>query len=102
MTEIAKLVDQQHAHLAVLKQIILKEKGALVDQNADLLLSLADQKSKCLQALKANDDFLANHSDKSLLTEQAELSAKMAVVKEALIECKDLNAQNARDRKSVV
>lgn len=37
MTEIAKLVDQQHAHLAVLKQIILKEKGALVDQNADLL-----------------------------------------------------------------
>jgi len=83
MTEIAKLVDQQHAHLAVLKQIILKEKGAL------------EQKSKCLQALKANDDFLANHSDKSLLTEQAELSAKMAVVKEALIECKDLNAQNA-------
>ena len=39
MTEIAKLVDLQHAHLAVLKQIILKEKGALVDQNADLLLS---------------------------------------------------------------
>ncbi|BDA59851.1 flagellar protein FlgN [Shewanella xiamenensis] len=95
MTEIAKLVDQQHAHLAVLKQIILKETGALVDQNADLLLSLAEKKSKCLQALKANDDFLANHSDKSLLTEQAELSAKMAVVKEALIECKDLNAQNA-------
>lgn len=30
MTEVAKLVDQQHAHLAVLKQIILKEKGALL------------------------------------------------------------------------
>jgi len=92
MTEIAKLVDQQHAHLAVLKQIILKEKGALVDQNADLLLSLAEQK---LQALKANDDLLASHSDKALLTEQVELSDKMAVVKEALAECKDLNAQNA-------
>ncbi|MFV0595728.1 flagella synthesis protein FlgN [Shewanella sp.] len=95
MTEIAKLVDQQHAHLAALKQIILKEKGALVDQNADLLLSLADQKSKCLRELKANDDLLANHSDKSLLTEQVELSHKMAAVKEALAECKDLNAQNA-------
>lgn len=95
MTEIAKLVDQQHAHLAVLKQIILKEKGALVDQNADLLLSLAEQKSTCLQALKANDDLLASHSDKALLTEQVELSDKMAVVKEALAECKDLNAQNA-------
>lgn len=95
MTEIAKLVDQQHAHLAVLKQIILKEKGALVDQNADLLLSLAEQKSTCLQELKANDDLLANHSDKALLTSQVELSHKMAVVKEALAECKDLNAQNA-------
>ncbi|QDZ90326.1 flagellar protein FlgN [Shewanella decolorationis] len=95
MTEIAKLVDQQHAHLAVLKQIILKEKGALVDQNADLLLSLAEQKSKCLQELKANDDLLANHSDKSLLTEQIELSHKLAAAKEALAECKELNAQNA-------
>lgn len=95
MTEIAKLVDQQHAHLAVLKQIILKEKGALVDQNADLLLSLAEQKSSCLHELKANDDLLANHSDKSLLTSQVELSHKMAAVKEALAECKDLNAQNA-------
>lgn len=95
MTEIAKLVDQQHAHLAVLKQIILKEKGALVDQNADLLLLLAEQKSKCLQELKANDDLLANHSDKSLLTEQIELSHKLAAAKEALAECKELNAQNA-------
>lgn len=95
MTEIAKLVDQQHAHLAVLKQIILKEKGALVDQNADLLLSLAEQKSKCLQELKANDDLLANHSDKSLITEQIELSHKLAAAKEALAECKELNAQNA-------
>lgn len=95
MTEIAKLLDQQHAHLAVLKQIILREKGALVDQNADLLFSLAEQKSSCLHELKANDDLLANHSDKSLLTSQVELSHKMAAVKEALAECKDLNAQNA-------
>lgn len=95
MAEIAKLVDQQHAHLAVLKQIILKETSALVERNTDLLLSLAEQKLTCLHALKANDELLANHSDKSLLTEQAGLSAKMAVVKAALAECKDLNAQNA-------
>ncbi|MCS6238137.1 flagellar protein FlgN [Shewanella baltica] len=95
MTEIAKLVDLQHAHLAVLKQIILKEKGALVDQNADLLLSLANEKSQCLKALKTNDDILANHTDKSQLTQQNELVHKMAVVKGALTECKELNDQNA-------
>ena len=95
MTEIAKLVDLQHAHLAVLKQIILKEKGALVDQNADLLLSLANEKSQCLKELKTNDDILANHTDKSQLTQQSEFVHKMAVVKDALTECKELNDQNA-------
>ncbi len=95
MTEIAKLVEKQHAHLAVLKQIILKEKGALLEQNADLLLALANEKSQCLDELKANDLLLASHSDKALLREQTELSLKMAALKEALSECKDLNAQNA-------
>ncbi|MCU8006126.1 flagellar protein FlgN [Shewanella sp. SM87] len=95
MTEIAKLVDLQHAHLAVLKQIILKEKGALVDQNADLLLSLANEKSQCLKELKTNDDILAKHSDKSLLTQQVELVHKMVEIKDALTECKELNEQNA-------
>lgn len=95
MTEIAKLVDLQHAHLAVLKQIILKEKGALVDQNADLLLSLATEKSNCLKDLQANDNLIAQHSDKPLLTQQRELTHKMAAIKEALAECKELNAQNA-------
>lgn len=95
MTEIAKLVDLQHAHLAVLKQIILKEKGALVDQNADLLLSLANEKSQCLKELKNNDDILAKHSDKSLLTQQVELVHKMVEIKDALTECKELNEQNA-------
>ncbi len=95
MTEIAKLVELQHAHLAVLKQIILKEKGALVDQNADLLLSLANEKSQCLKELKTNDDILAKHSDKSLLTQQVALVHKMAEIKDALTECKELNEQNA-------
>ena len=95
MTAIAKLVDQQHAHLAVLKQIILKEKGALADQNADLLLSLASEKSQCLKDLKANDDILAAHSDKTQLTLQTELIHKMDIIKTALIECKELNEQNA-------
>lgn len=95
MTEIAKLVDLQHAHLAVLKQIILKEKGALLDQNADLLLSLATEKSHCLKDLQANDNLIADHSDKPLLTQQTDLAHKMAEVKEALAECKQLNAQNA-------
>ncbi|MGL5047140.1 MAG: flagella synthesis protein FlgN [Shewanella sp.] len=95
MTEVAKLVDRQHALLAVIKQIILKEKGALIDQNADLLLSLANEKSQCLQELKTNDDMLSSHSDKSLLTQQVALVDKMAVIEDALTECKELNQQNA-------
>ncbi|MGL6122457.1 MAG: flagella synthesis protein FlgN [Shewanella sp.] len=95
MTEVAKLVDRQHALLAVIKQIILKEKGALIDQNADLLLSLANEKSQCLQELKTNDDMLSSHIDKSLLTQQVALVDKMAVIEDALTECKELNQQNA-------
>ncbi|MGL4712506.1 MAG: flagella synthesis protein FlgN [Shewanella sp.] len=95
MTEVAKLVDRQHALLAVIKQIILKEKGALIDQNADLLLSLANEKSQCLQELKTNDEMLASHRDKSLLTQQVALMDKMAVIEDALTECKELNQQNA-------
>ncbi|MCH1931865.1 flagellar export chaperone FlgN [Shewanella sp. A25] len=95
MTPIAELVDKQQAHLVVLKQIIVNEKGALVDQNADLLLSLATEKSDCLKALKANDEFIAQHPEIALLTEQPDLAAKMAAVKQALAECQALNAQNA-------
>ncbi|QYJ79866.1 flagella synthesis protein FlgN [Shewanella acanthi] len=95
MTPIAELVDKQQAHLDVLKQIIVNEKGALVDQNADLLLSLAAEKSDCLKTLKANDEFIAQHPEIGLLTEQQDLATKMATVKQTLAECKALNAQNA-------
>lgn len=95
MTDIATLVDAQYAHLATLKQIILKEKGALADQNADLLLSLASEKSRCLTQLQANDALLAGHSDKSQLVDSPELAHKIAATKAELTQCKELNAQNA-------
>ncbi|MGL5359112.1 MAG: flagella synthesis protein FlgN [Shewanella sp.] len=95
MTDIAKLLDAQLAHLAALKDIIAEEKGALISQNADLLLSLAAQKSQSLAELKRNDDAIAMHPDKPLLTEQGALSDSMAKVQQALAECKSLNEQNA-------
>lgn len=95
MTDITTLVDAQYAHLATLKQIILKEKVALADQNADLLLSLASEKSLCLTQLQANDALLAAHSDKSQLLDSPELAHKMAATKAELAQCKDLNTQNA-------
>lgn len=95
MTDIAKLLDAQHALLAALKQIIAEEKAALMSQNADLLLSLAAQKSQSLAELKANDDAIARHPDKLLLTQEAALADNMKAVQEALAQCQALNEQNA-------
>ncbi|MGL4900269.1 MAG: flagella synthesis protein FlgN [Shewanella sp.] len=95
MTDIAKLLDSQHALLAALKQIIAEEKAALMSQNADLLLSLAAQKSQRLTELKANDDAIARHPDKLLLTQEAALADNMKAVQEALAQCQALNEQNA-------
>ncbi|MGL5409999.1 MAG: flagella synthesis protein FlgN, partial [Shewanella sp.] len=95
MTDIAKLLDSQHALLAALKQIIAEEKAALMSQNADLLLSLAAQKSQSLAELKANDDAIARHPDKLLLTQEAALADNMKAVQEALAQCQALNEQNA-------
>lgn len=95
MTDIAKLLDSQHALLAALKQIIAEEKAALMSQNADLLLSLAAQKNQSLTELKANDDAIARHPDKLLLTQEAALADNMKAVQEALAQCQALNEQNA-------
>ncbi|MGL4835115.1 MAG: flagella synthesis protein FlgN [Shewanella sp.] len=95
MTDIAKVLDAQHALLAALKQIIAEEKAALMSQNADLLLSLAAQKSQSLAELKANDDAIARHPDKLLLTQEAALADNMKAVQEALAQCQALNEQNA-------
>lgn len=95
MTDIAKLLDSQQALLAALTQIIAEEKAALMSQNADLLLSLAAQKSQRLTELKANDDAIARHPDKLLLTQEAALADNMKAVQEALAQCQALNEQNA-------
>lgn len=95
MTDLLELLNQQQAHLVSLKTLIQQEKGALVDQNADLLLSLATEKSLCLTKLKHNDQLIAAHPDKAQLSSIPELTRKMDDAKAVLAQCQQLNNENA-------
>lgn len=95
MTHLVEILDQQHTVLIRLKDIIFQEKSALVNQNADLLLALASEKSHCLATLKNNDQTLANHPDKPQLSSVPALKEKIEVAKQILAECQALNSENA-------
>ncbi|MCE9686668.1 flagellar protein FlgN [Shewanella sp. AS16] len=95
MTELLELVELQFAQLTSLKDIVLKEKAALAEQDADTLLALASSKSHCLGELSTNDQRIAAHPDKALLGSVPELSQKIASAKHLLAECQQLNEQNA-------
>jgi len=94
MSQITNIIELQHKLLEELKVTITKEKSALVEQSADLLLSLATAKAKLLDDLKANDELLASHSEKSLLTSDIALSARVNSAKKLLAECQQLNIEN--------
>jgi flagella synthesis protein FlgN len=95
MTDIATLLSHQQGILTSLKTIITAEKQALLDQDADALLKLAQDKQQYLINLKQNDDTLANHPEKALLSSESEFKEKVASSKTILAECKALNQQNA-------
>jgi len=94
MSQITNIIELQHKLLEELKVTITQEKSALIDQSADLLLSLATAKAKLLDDLKANDELLAIHPEQSLLTSDSVLSAKVNSAKKLLAECQQLNIEN--------
>lgn len=94
MSQITNIIDLQHKLLEELKVTITQEKSALIEQSADLLLSLATAKAKLLDDLKANDVNLSTHPEKSLLLSDSALSAKVNSAKKLLAECQQLNIEN--------
>ncbi|ABV37696.1 FlgN family protein [Shewanella sediminis HAW-EB3] len=94
MSQITNIIELQHKLLEELKVTITQEKSALIEQSADLLLSLATAKAKLLDDLKANDVNLSTHPEKSLLISDSVLSAKVNSAKELLAECQQLNIEN--------
>jgi len=94
MSQITNIIDLQHKLLEELKVTITQEKSALIEQSADLLLSLATAKAKLLDDLKANDVNLSTHPEKSLLISDSALSAKVNSAKKLLAECQQLNIEN--------
>ncbi|MBR9726742.1 flagella synthesis protein FlgN [Shewanella intestini] len=96
MNDIAQILSQQHANLAALKKIISAEKDALVSQDADELIKLAEQKQNYLSQVETNDKTLASHPNKALLSSEPTLVEKVIQAKNLLNECKQLNSQNAK------
>ncbi|MCE9679990.1 flagellar protein FlgN [Shewanella sp. AS1] len=95
MTAINNIITHQHTLLTDLKAVITAEKAALIAQNADQLLSLAKDKSRLLDEIKATDEQLSSHEESQRLTTEADLIEQVASIKHALAECKQLNALNA-------
>jgi len=95
MSQITNIIELQHKLLAELKVTIAQEKSALIEQSADLLLSLATAKAKLLNDLKANDASLSTHPEKSLLVSDPRLAARVDSAKSLLAECQQLNTENS-------
>ena len=95
MSKINDIVELQFELLNKLKVIITDEKAALINQDADLLLSLASAKAGLLDELKSKDEALSLHDERALLISDVHLSARVASVKTLLAECKQLNSENS-------
>ena len=95
MDSITEIVTNQHKLLSSLKAIIEAEKTALIAQNADQLLAVANDKAKLLDEIKSGDDSLSLHPENSLLKSDETLISLVTLTKQTLAECKQLNAQNA-------
>ncbi|MFT5236185.1 MAG: flagella synthesis protein FlgN [Shewanella sp.] len=95
MSQLSVIIEKQHQLLKELKAIISEEKSALVNQDADLLLSLASSKAKLLDVLKSNDDNLSAQADIASLASVPHLVEQVKVAKEQLAECQQLNIENA-------
>ena len=95
MSQLSVIIENQHQLLKELKVIISDEKGALVNQDAELLLSLASNKAKLLDALKANDVNLSAQPDISSLSSVPHLVEQVRFAKEQLAECQQLNIENS-------
>ncbi|GGI71918.1 flagellar protein FlgN [Shewanella hanedai] len=95
MSQLSVIIENQHQLLKELKVIISDEKSALVNQDAELLLSLASNKAKLLDALKANDVNLSAQPDISSLSSVPHLVEQVKFAKEQLAECQQLNIENS-------
>lgn len=95
MSQIKDIIERQLELLGQLKVIITEEKEALSSKDADRLLSLAGNKAQLLNNLHSNDDVLAKHYDKSMLTSDPLLSEQINAAKTLLSECQQLNSENS-------
>lgn len=94
MNSITDIITNQHKLINSLKATIDAEKAALIAQNADQLLAIANDKAKLLDEIKSGDDRLSLHPENSHLKSDEPLISLVNLTKKTLDECKQLNAQN--------
>ncbi|NRD73317.1 flagellar protein FlgN [Shewanella sp. VB17] len=94
MSQLASIIEKQHQLLQELKVTISAEKDALIEQDAEKLLSLASCKAQSLDALKANDSLLSTQADLSQLSTDPSLAKQVQIAKVQLAECQQLNIEN--------
>ncbi|QYK00341.1 flagella synthesis protein FlgN [Shewanella psychrotolerans] len=95
MDSITDIITNQHKLLNSLKATIEAEKTALIAQNADQLLAVANDKAKLLDEIKSGDDRLSLHPENAMLKTDETLLNLVTLTQQTLAECKLLNSQNA-------
>lgn len=93
-TQLEALLNSQRQTLTQLRAAIDEEKQALSQQQAESLLSVAEQKRQLLMQLQQVDQQLADHSDKALLN--TDYADDVAGIREALDQCQQANEANAK------
>ncbi|MBV7314766.1 flagella synthesis protein FlgN [Shewanella sp. NIFS-20-20] len=92
---LTELLTAQQDCLERLEQVIVQESEALAAKQAEALLTLAAEKNTLLDRLGQTDRALSLHPEQAALTTEPSLAAKVALCREALQRCQELNQRNA-------
>ncbi|QSX35518.1 flagellar protein FlgN [Shewanella avicenniae] len=95
MTDLEQLLNKQTLNLERLLFLIDQERQALINRDADKLLSLASDKSSLLDSVKSLDGELAKHPDKSDFSKEP-IASKVNDAKALMAECQVKNQENGK------
>ncbi|WP_228729871.1 flagella synthesis protein FlgN [Shewanella avicenniae] len=95
LTDLEQLLNKQTLNLERLLFLIDQERQALINRDADKLLSLASDKSSLLDSVKSLDGELAKHPDKSDFSKEP-IASKVNDAKALMAECQVKNQENGK------
>lgn len=96
MSLLEALLDQQQHSLQQLLQLLADEHRVLARRDVEAIMALANSKNELLTSLNEIDQQLADHPQKSRLTQDPKLIAKRQQLEQLLNDCHQANAINGR------